>query len=163
MRLQDDGDGKPGYDLICTHVDNFKAMTNLNEEEILTNSSILNNLSITVPLLVPESSAFQHFIDGVLPKLVQISPLLTQNNVNFVLYKPRDSIIYDILHKLGIARSRIIFLEGGVFSANTNVQLNTCITPPTHPVHMKIARELLGVKENCAISKRNHCVILLTR
>ena len=54
------------------------------------------------PLLVPDGHTFQHFVDGVLPKLVQLltdAPRLATAVDRFVVYRPRDAVIYELLER----------------------------------------------------------------
>ena len=57
------------------------------------------NLTIVSPLLVPEGNTFQHFLDGVLPKLAQLSPFLRHPNVHFTMFEPGHAIIH--VHEFG--------------------------------------------------------------
>ena len=118
------------------------------------------DLTIVSPLLVPDSMAFQHFLDGVLPKLAQLTPFLRHPNLHFIMFKPRDPIIYELMHAIGIEQRRITYISTPV---NTEYQLNTCVTPPTHPRLMRQSRRLLGVAETLQTNMTSAYVVLLTR
>ena len=118
------------------------------------------DLTIGSPLLVPDGYAFQHFLDGVLPKLAQLTPFLHHPNVHFAMFTPRDAIIYEILEQIGIGPERI---RSKLTPTNTEYQLNTCISPPTHPSLMRQGRKLMGVSEVLRTSMQSAYVVLITR
>jgi len=119
------------------------------------------------PLLVPDGQTFQHFIDGVLPKIVQLHGVVggslaavnrmkhcddlkvTYNNLEYLMYRPRDHVIYEILEMLGISRRQMRFVtppdyeklrENVIRSARL---IDTCVTPAVHPTLWRRARHLL--------------------
>lgn len=89
---------------------------------------------IISPLFVPSSFAFQEFLNGVLPKIVQIWPFILSGKVNLLLFSPRDSIIYELLQRIGVPKKQIIFQRIIKQLTHVSYQVNTCITPPLHPV-----------------------------
>ena len=100
------------------------------------------------PLLVPDGQTFQHFVDGVLPKLVQLlteAPHLAAAVDSFVVYRPRDAVIYELLRRVGIGRERLMLISPGgppqVLEAQRVV--DTCVTPPVHPRLARRASRLL--------------------
>ena len=105
---------------------------------------------IVVPLLVPDGWSFQHFMDGIMPKLAQLAPMLSNSNVKLMLQRPADRIITEILEHLGINSSRVIqYTEGVTLFGN---QLNSCICPPMHPLLWVKMRELLGVNRHLKVT-----------
>ena len=122
-----------------------------------------HSFALLCPLLVPDSNTFQHFVDGVLPKLAQIHEIIThtQINITYLFYRPRDKIIHEMLDKIGIPPDRIAFYDGGYLSAK--LLLNTCVTPPIHPTLWKTSRNLLRVDDRLKEPGKNTLVILLTR
>ena len=120
---------------------------------------IRRHFYILIPLLVPNANSFQHFLDGVLPKLAQVYELLQHPNVTIMLYRPWDRIIEEMLDKLGISDNKVFYYDRGYYTAQ--YLINTCITPPLHPKLWMRGRSLLGVK---TLSDSNmNLVILLTR
>ncbi|XP_050411999.2 uncharacterized protein LOC126826912 [Patella vulgata] len=113
------------------------------------------------PLLVPDSHAFQHFIDGVLPKLMQVYDYVINSNVFFLILKPRDTLIYDFYHKLGISRDRLVFYENN--PTKVKKMINTCIAPPIHPALWLSGREALGVSANMMVPMNQTLVVLIKR
>jgi len=99
------------------------------------------------PLLVPDGRTFQHFVDGVLPKLVQLlteAPRLATAVDQFVVYRPRDAIIYELLERVGIRRERLMLVtpdSSQVIEARSLV--DTCVTPSLHPRLWRRAAQLL--------------------
>ncbi len=114
---------------------------------------------VVVPLLVPDGFSFQHFLDGVLPKIMQAYDLIMLPGVKIALDVPRDQIIFELLNRLNISCDKIIFTSYIV----SEIQINTCITPPVHPVLWQRARRKLGAPEHLPVRMRNALVILLTR
>jgi hypothetical protein len=123
-----------------------------------------NATSVTVcPLLVPDGHTFQHFVDGVMPKLVQLrgvlgdTPLSTDHcrrrhpndDVEYILYRPRDRVIYEILERFGIGRRQLRLVpppdDGGAGSLDISATrlIDTCVAPAVHPVLWRRARLLL--------------------
>ncbi|XP_067667835.1 uncharacterized protein [Haliotis asinina] len=116
------------------------------------------------PLLSPEANSFQHFMDGLLPKLVQVRDLLLHPDMKLLITKPRkgdEKMIMSILDRMGIPEKQIIWYNGGTYTADFMVA--ACIAPPIHPVLWKSARALIGVAENRPIPPDKALVILLTR
>ena len=128
------------------------------------------NLVPYVPLLKKDGGTFQHFIDCILPKLIQVLPLirLTKAKVILASNKVRDNIVLEIIYRLGIPRDGVLFFSD-VFGSNRDFarcphpMINTCITPPFHPVSWQKARELLGVPDSNRLPWKQAKVMLLTR
>ena len=123
------------------------------------------------PILVADGNSFQHFLDGVLPKIIQVQPLLMDGQVRLMLAAPKANIITEILRGLGIADRHVITYTGGHVTAPR--MLNTCVTPPWHPLLWNAlrslpdaSRSLLGASRSLRGASRNShpaYVILLTR
>ena len=116
---------------------------------------------ILCPLLIPDSFAFQHFIDGVLPKLMQAYDLLQRSEVKLLIYKPRDHIVLEMYERLGFNESQLVYYNSGNYFAD--VMINTCITPPLHPDLWQTARSMLGAPYLLNVPPSEASVILLTR
>ncbi|ELT88859.1 hypothetical protein CAPTEDRAFT_190671 [Capitella teleta] len=122
----------------------------------------MRDRDILVPLFVPQGYTYQHFIDGVLPKLMQIRPILHLRHLKFILeYPPRrdHAIVWQILLKLGIQRSRIIYKSELQEFNELPLLLDTCVTPPIHPILLNIARDSIGINNHEYIDY----VILISR
>lgn len=116
------------------------------------------------PLLSPESNSFQHFIDGLLPKLIQVRDLLLHPDMKLLIANPRPAdrkMIMDILDRIGISQRQIVWYNGGTYTADFMVA--ACITPPLHPVLWRTARALIGAAEKLPVPRDEALVILLTR
>lgn len=122
---------------------------------------IRRRFKVMLPLLVPQSNSFQHFLDGVVPKLVQVAPLLDMPNITVVIYRPWDRVIETILAKFGITEDRVHYYDNGYYSAD--YLINTCITPPIHPQLWRNARTTLGAPTTLPVHPNEAKVILLTR
>ena len=116
---------------------------------------------ILCPLLVPDGYAFQHFMDGVLPKLMQAYEFLIPEDVKLLIYAPRDAIIFEMLTTLGFKRSRLVLYQHGTYQAD--FMIHTCITPPLHPDLWQKARRMLGAPDEPLVPQSQASVILLTR
>ena len=134
-----------------------------------TNSSVFtsrpkhvrDHYVVLCPLLVSNSEYFQHFIDGVLPKLVQLSSIITFPGITYLFRRPRDRNIYEILEHVNLPGDSVAFYDGGHITSD--YLINTCITPPLHPwlfseAHNRLIR---GFEDH---NKRlDKLIILLTR
>ena len=117
-------------------------------------------VDILIPLLVPDSASFQHFLDGTMPKIVQSYSILTAPNVKLLIFHPRDSIIFEILNKLNITTDKLVFYTDTI---GATIQINSCVTPPLHPLLWREARRMLGAPERLSVHVNQSNVILLTR
>ena len=104
------------------------------------------------PLLVPDGHTFQHFVDGVLPKMVQLlteAPRLADAVDMFVVYRPRDTIIYELLARIGITHERLMLVTSETWQVLEAWRLvDTCVTPSLHPRLWRKASQLLQVCQN---------------
>ena len=128
-------------------------------------STSQNSFKYLCPLLIPDSHAFQLFVDGTLPKIAQAFGILRRKDVTLLLPKPRDKIITSILEKLGIGKDRIVHskLRDRSTVYHADYLITTCITPPIHPVIWKKMRKLLDVHEYFTVPLRETKVLMLTR
>ncbi len=121
---------------------------------------------VVIPLLVPDSFSFQHFIDGVLPKILQVLDIILLTNAKILIFKPRDYIIYEILYKIGISLDKILvppnrdLYDYGPFY--TTLMINTCVAPPMHPILWQTAKTLIVGKDKI-INKKNSLIVLISR
>ncbi|XP_013391421.1 uncharacterized protein LOC106159644 [Lingula anatina] len=119
------------------------------------------HFDVLCPLIVPGGSSFQHFLDGVLPKIVQAHDLLRNKGVKILIPRNRDKIILEILGALGIEKDMILFHAGGIYTARKMIY--TCITPPLHPTLWQNAHKLMNAPEKLPVPREEAYVILLTR
>ena len=122
---------------------------------------IRRRFKVMVPLLVPQSNSFQHFLDGVVPKLVQVAPLLGMRNITVMVFRPWDRVIEEMLAKFGVTEDRVQYYDNGYYAADYLV--NSCITPPLHPTLWHQARRTLGAPDLLPVPMEDAHVILLTR
>ncbi len=122
---------------------------------------IRRKYDILCPLLVPQSNSFQHFIDGVIPKLIQARQILELPNITLLMYRPWDRIIEDLLEALNLPRSRIQYYDGGFLSSN--YLISTCITPPVHPELWQKARMDIVGSDTLQVPMKDTHVVFLTR
>lgn len=111
------------------------------------------------PLLVPDGRTFQHFVDGVLPKLVQLltaAPRVASTVDLFVLQRPRDAVVYELLDRVGVGRDRLLFVTPESWPPSRTIDarflVDTCRTPSLHPRLLTRASHLLRACEH-----RNKC------
>ena len=116
---------------------------------------------VLLPMLVPDGGYFQHFIDGVLPKLAQSYHLIQQPNVKLLLPMARDPSVKKFLKMMGISLDKVVFDQGSSYYADELIL--TCITPPLHPLSFKTARGLLGVQDHNLIPHNESLVIFISR
>lgn len=94
---------------------------------------------VLAPIIVPEAWSFQHFVDGLLPKLAQAEHILRRLKATLVLESIRDPIVGDILDRLGF---RYRFYSGPV---RAHTLVSACRAPPLHPQLWMRAAKMLGV------------------
>ena len=116
--------------------------------------------SIVVPLLVPDSHAFQHFIDGLLPKLMQVLDVLLLTDAKLLMFNPRDGVIFEMLEEMHIPKEKIVLYSGKAMFFKKII--NSCVTPPLHPILWNTARKLLRAPDILP-PPNDTVVILLTR
>ncbi|XP_013391422.1 uncharacterized protein LOC106159645 [Lingula anatina] len=119
------------------------------------------HVDILCPLMVPGGSSFQHFLDGILPKIVQALDLLLNKGVKILIPLSRDVIILEILEALGIGKDKILFHAGRIYAARKIIY--TCITPPLHPTLWQNAHKLMNAPDKLPVPREEAYVILLTR
>ena len=119
----------------------------------------VKHLEYMCPLVVPGAGSFQHFVDGVLPKIMQAYDVIVREKVHIILNRPNHAIITEMLTALGLNSDRVVYAEAESYYAER--QINTCITPPLHPGLYARARGILGVPEKQR--SLNSTVVLMTR
>ena len=120
------------------------------------------HFTVLAPLLVPQSNTFQHFLDGVLPKLVQArDQVLLHENVTIMLYRPWDAVIQEMMDYMGFDESRVYYYDSGIYTAD--YLINLCQAPPLHPGLWQKARKLLGASDKADNNRKISYVILLGR
>ncbi len=133
----------------------------LQEAKKMPESKVINMLC---PLTVEYGDSFQHFIDTVMPKLIQVYNYIIPADAKIIVNHPRrdDLIITEILHKLGFQDSQIIYLNRShLYEADA--MLDTCVAPKKHPDTWSVLRTMLGAHESLSVPLNNSLVILLTR
>ena len=108
-----------------------------------------------IPLVVHGSNSFQHFLDGVMPKLMQAYELI-QSRPDAVIIMNTNDIVSQLIRKLGITNK----IENKVATSYTAEELFLiCKTPPISKALWEKARVKLGVDKNFKGEK----VILIKR
>lgn len=101
--------------------------------------------SILLPLNVPDGGYFQHFTDGVWPKLVQIKGLLARPEIKLLLPRPMDRTVLDFLQLAGVPLHRVLWRTSSMQMVyHADYFISSCITPPLHPWLWKGARDIMG-------------------
>ncbi|XP_077862372.1 uncharacterized protein LOC144344177 [Saccoglossus kowalevskii] len=120
-----------------------------------------NNFFALAPLVVPDSYSFQHFIDGLLPKIIQAYDVIKIPSVKILVERFRDSIVLEILERLNITGNKLVYYEKGeIYQAEHLVF--ACVAPPLHPLLWQHARNKMGVIDN-AVEALPDNVVLVTR
>ena len=130
-------------------------------DHVLPTIKVRKHIDYVCPLLVPQSSSFQHFVDGVLPKLMQVFHIVNNTQVQLMLYRSWDRSIEQMLAKLGIDSDRITYYDSGYY--NGKYVLDTCVTPPLHPSLWNIARKRLGIDISHPVRNTNGYVVYVSR
>jgi hypothetical protein len=114
-----------------------------------------HHYDVLVPLLVPSTESFQHFLDGSTPKIAQAWDVLQQYpNAKFLT--KTSGIVRTMLTKMGV--TNIVEWDGSNhYSADKLILI--CKTPPIHPLLMEKTQKLFGVERSHKGSK----IILISR
>ncbi len=119
------------------------------------------NATVMCPLLVAYGWSFQHFMDTLMPKLIQVYNYIIPADVKIILYEPphEHRIILEIFQRLGFSISQVVFFNDQKLSADGI--LDTCVSPKRHPDTWQVMRSMLRIPERVFDGKVK--VILLTR
>lgn len=100
-------------------------------------------------LTVPEGLSFQHFIDGVVPKLVQLRNVLREENPILIMDKTfYDSMPRKLLERIGMNSTQIYEIydfEWDEDIMKARKLILACQVPPLHPRLWQEAQELFRV------------------
>ena len=126
-------------------------------------------LGTVVFLLVPNGATIHHFIDSVLPKLVQLEAFLGDRSFRYLLdLSPQYSLVRALLERLGILSDQLLDYRsikhlGDGISAERLVL--PCNTPPLHPYLWQRAQYLLQLPHivNPSLFPRNTIIYLSRR
>ena len=116
---------------------------------------------VLCPLLVHNANTFQHFMDGVLPKLAQIHASTSFSEVTYLLHRPWDRSVDDIIKHINLTSERVAFYDGGHFTAD--YLINACVAPPLHPDLFAQVRHMLAIGAEDMEFHNNGLIIILTR
>lgn len=98
-------------------------------------------------LLVPQGATFHHFMDAVLPKLIQLESFLRDPSLRFLVdLSPQFPIVEELLDRLGISAARRIdyrSIKSAYDAVAAQRLVLTCRTPPLHPYLFQRAQYLL--------------------
>ena len=107
---------------------------------------------------VPEGCSFQHFMDGVFPKIAQAMPLLRDPEVK--LMTPACSnwpMVNKLYAHLGIASDRLVNMPGEVTARE---YYSFCDAPAWHPIIWNQMKQLLRTDESVPVAGRKKLVYL---
>jgi hypothetical protein len=110
---------------------------------------------------VPEGCAFQHFLDGVLPKLVAAWPVLRDPAVQ--LWIPacgHSESVLQLYDHLGVDRARLVTVSGAV---NVRRFYSVCDVPGWHPILWRQMHAALRSGAVAAAAGERNVVIYLPR
>ena len=116
-----------------------------------------------MPMVVPGGNTFQHFLDGVLPKLMQSLHILQNPNVKILMRRPRDKILFEFFSALKISSDRLVFVSENTRRIGADTLIFTCNTPPIHPLLWQRGRAALGGSEVRRVPVEEAFIILVTR
>ena len=135
--------GVAGRHLDCGTFTDLRGFEGHDQTNEPTDSHELNGKGLVCPLLVPDGGYFQHFLDGVLPKLVQVYDILQALNMTLLLHGSRDKSVLDMLHHMTIEDHMVSYYMNKHGVVRTDIQMNTCKTPPLHPLLWRRGRRLI--------------------
>lgn len=123
---------------------------NTKQDEAKTRASCEHDVLVAVPrscpILYMEGGSFQHFVDGNMPKILQVLPLLTRAHHPYTLVTPRikNRIVREMLEEMGVFH---VFTYRPKTCIVSTEKVNTCITPPLHPYFFQLARTIFRISE----------------
>lgn len=117
--------------------------------EMKNNDYVYYVPSTVIYLQVPQSFSFQHFCDGLLPKLVQIESLLGRDDVKYFMeFRNYHKIVPYLLRKIGIKGEQILSytsISRHFQYIKADELIIPCNTPPLHPVLWRRMQYILKV------------------
>ncbi|CAD5118851.1 DgyrCDS7529 [Dimorphilus gyrociliatus] len=84
--------------------------------------------------------------------------VLKETSAYLVLFRPRNRIVQQILRKLNLSE-RIVYYDRAFYKVNYHI--NTCLTPPLHPILWQKARKKLIGSNYLNIPLENSCVTFI--
>lgn len=99
--------------------------------------STSNAYDRVLPLLVPNGHLFQHFIDGVLPKIMMNWDAIRKLNISVYVSNHPDAIVTAMIKKLGIQDDKASKALPPIVGKKL---YNGCVAPPLHPILWRRAR-----------------------
>ena len=119
-------------------------------------------------LLVPQGATFYHFMDAVLPKLIQLESFLRDPSLRFLVdLSPQFPIVEQLLDRLGISAHRRIdyrSIKSAYDAIAAQRLVLSCHTPPLHPYLFQRAQYLLRLPHVMEPQKyRSNTIIYLSR
>lgn len=122
-----------------------------------------------VYLTVPEGLSFQHFLDGVVPKLVQLQEIIrTEKDAIYVMdHSVFDMMPRKLLMRLGIQQSQLRSILNVPWKNNymhVKKLILACQVPPLHPQLWRQAQEMFRLPWlNPEWKQTRHIVLYLSR
>ena len=129
-----------------------------------SSARVYKSADTIVFLLVPNGATFYHFMDSVLPKIVQLESFLADPSLRFLIdISPQYSIVEELVARLGIPKNRILNYRtinhlGDAIQAKRLIL--TCNTPPLHPYLFQRAQYLLKLPHIQFPSKYKPCKLI---
>ena len=120
-------------------------------------------------LTVPEGLSFQHFLDGVVPKLVQLREIIqTEKDAIYVMdHGILDKMPQKLLMRLGINLSQLKSINEVPWTgsiAHVKKLILACQVPPLHPQLWRKAQEMFDLPWlNPEWKQTRHIVLYLSR
>ena len=149
------------YDCGCFS-DHSKALSSLLQRPYKVSGTV-------VFLLVPNGAIIHHFIDSVLPKLVQLEAFLGDSSFRYLLdLSPQYTLVKALLERLGIHSEQLLdyrsikHLGDGITAERLVLP---CNTPPLHPYLWQRAQYLLQLPHivNPSLFTKNTIIYLSRR
>ena len=107
---------------------------------------------------VPEGCSFQHFFDGVVPKMVQAMPLLSDEDIKLVLPGCAPyPMVTEFLRYFGISESRVIRPSSRM---SARLYYSFCDAPGWHPILWQQMQQIIRADTSVPLSQRKKIVYL---
>jgi hypothetical protein len=89
-----------------------------------------------LPLDVPDGWSFQHFTDGILPKIMMHLDVIQKQDIKILIPAPVDPVIKAMIQRLGLDP----YIRHTGMMATADEMYSGCIVPPIHPLLFRRSR-----------------------
>lgn len=159
-------DGEVTDDFVCGREGNLRNLKHLIDGKP-EHPTALYFKGKVVYMVVPEGRLFHHFMDRILPKLVQLESYIADPSIYFYIdINSKDAntaMILELINRIGISDDRLIIATQINIRAETLIL--SCKTPPIHPYLFQRLQTLLKLPylNSKYKSKKRNIIVYMSR